>query len=73
MRDETVDHARRDAMARAVAPYCHPQLASVATKDETRRAQMTEGELIKAIEERANRLGVKIALRIGSLRTRFVR
>jgi hypothetical protein len=27
MRDETVDHARRDAMARAVAPYCHPQLA----------------------------------------------
>jgi hypothetical protein len=62
MRDETVDHARRDAMAKAVAPYCHPQLASVATKDETGRHadNMTEEELIKAIEERANRLGVKI-------------
>ena len=60
-RDETVDHARRDAMAKAVAPYCHPQLASVATKDETGRHadNMTEEELIKAIEERANRLGVK--------------
>jgi hypothetical protein len=44
MRDETVDHARRDAMAKAVAPYCHPQLASVAVKDET-RPEMTEEEL----------------------------
>jgi hypothetical protein len=66
MRDETVDHARRDAMAKAVAPYCRPQLASVATKDETRDASnMTEKELVKAIEERANRLGIKIDLRIG--------
>jgi hypothetical protein len=62
MRDETVDHARRDAMARAVAPYCHPQLASVATTNETGRHadNMTEEELIKAIEEQANRLGWKI-------------
>jgi hypothetical protein len=45
MRDETVDHARRDAMAKAVAPYCHPQLASVAVKDET-RPEMTEEELV---------------------------
>jgi Protein of unknown function (DUF3235) len=67
MRDETVDHARRDAMAKAVAPYCHPQLASVATTNETGRHadNMTEEELIKAIEERANRLGIKIDLRIG--------
>jgi hypothetical protein len=62
MRDETVDHARRDAMARAVAPYCHPQLASVATTNETGRHadNMTEEELIKSIEEHANRLGWKI-------------
>jgi hypothetical protein len=60
MRDETVDHARRDAMAKAVAPYCHPHLTAVAVTDETPRADMTEEELIKAIEERANRLGVKI-------------
>jgi hypothetical protein len=66
MRDETVDHARRDAMAKAVAPYCHPTLASVATKDETRSADnMTDEELVRAIEERANRLGIKIDLRIG--------
>jgi len=62
MRDETVDHARRDAMAKAVAPYCHPQLASVATTNETGRHadNMAEEELIKAIEEQANRLGWKI-------------
>lgn len=30
MRDESVDAARRDAMARAVAPFCHPHLQSVA-------------------------------------------
>jgi len=67
MRDETVDHARRDAMAKAVAPYCHPQLALVATTNETGRHadNMTEEELIKAIEERVNRLGIKIDLRIG--------
>jgi hypothetical protein len=29
MRDETVDPARRDAMAKAAAPYVHPSLASV--------------------------------------------
>ena len=35
MRDETVDYARRDAMAKAVAPYCHPHLTSVAMTDPT--------------------------------------
>jgi hypothetical protein len=29
MRDETADPARRDAMAKAAAPYVHPSLASV--------------------------------------------
>lgn len=29
MRDPTVDHARRDAMAKAVAPFCHPHLQAV--------------------------------------------
>jgi hypothetical protein len=54
-------------MAKAAAPYCHPRLASVATTNETGRYadNMTEEELIKAIEERANRLGIKIDLRIG--------
>jgi hypothetical protein len=33
MRDETVDYARRDAMAKAAAPYCHPHLTSVAMTD----------------------------------------
>ncbi len=60
MRDETVDPARRDAMAKAVAPYCHPRLTAVAVTDETPRADMTKDELIKSIEERANRLGWKI-------------
>jgi len=60
MRDTTADHARRDAMAKAVAPYCHPHLTAVAVTDETPRADMTEDELIKSIEEQANRLGWKI-------------
>jgi len=29
MRDETVDPTRRDAMAKAAAPYIHPSLASI--------------------------------------------
>src|ERR1700731_4300394 len=29
MRDETVEPTRRDAMAKAAAPYVHPSLASV--------------------------------------------
>src|SRR6202023_4329473 len=29
MRDETAEPARRDAMAKAAAPYVHPSLASV--------------------------------------------
>lgn len=29
MRDTTVDHKRRDAMASAVAPYVHAKLASI--------------------------------------------
>ncbi len=29
MRDQTVDHERRDEMARAVAPYVHPKLAAM--------------------------------------------
>jgi hypothetical protein len=29
MRDETADPVRRDAMAKAAAPYVHPSLASV--------------------------------------------
>lgn len=29
MRDPTVEHPRRDEMARAAAPYVHPKLASV--------------------------------------------
>jgi hypothetical protein len=33
MRDTTVDYARRDAMAKAAAPYCHPHLTSVAMTD----------------------------------------
>jgi hypothetical protein len=32
MRDPTVEPARRDAMARAAAPYCHAQLHAVAHK-----------------------------------------
>jgi hypothetical protein len=60
MRDEKVDHARRDAMAKAVAPYCHPHLTAVAVTDESSRADMTKDELIKSIEEQANRLGWKI-------------
>jgi hypothetical protein len=30
MRDPVIDPARRDAMARASAPMCHPQLQAVA-------------------------------------------
>src|SRR5262249_58459676 len=59
MRDETVDHARRDAMAKAVAPYCHPHLTAVAVTDETPRADMTGGELIKSIEGKPINLGGK--------------
>src|SRR5262249_35402287 len=59
MRDETVDHARRDAMAKAVAPYCHPHLTAVAVTDETPRADMTEDELIKSIEVKLISLGGK--------------
>lgn len=29
MRDQTQDHDRRDEMAKAVAPYVHPKLATV--------------------------------------------
>ncbi len=29
MRDQTVDHPRRDEMAKAVAPYVHPKLAAM--------------------------------------------
>lgn len=29
MRDPKAEPARRDAMAKAVAPYCHPHLASI--------------------------------------------
>jgi hypothetical protein len=29
MRDPTNDHARRDEMARAAAPYVHPKLAAI--------------------------------------------
>jgi hypothetical protein len=29
MRDETVEPVRRDAMAKAAAPYLHPQLSSI--------------------------------------------
>lgn len=29
MRDPTVEHPRRDEMAKAVAPYVHPKLANV--------------------------------------------
>jgi hypothetical protein len=32
MRDPASGEARRDAMARAAAPYCHPQLQAVAHK-----------------------------------------
>ena len=62
MRDEKADDARRDAMAKAVAPYCHPHLASVATTNENGRHadNMTDEELIKSIEEQANSLGWKI-------------
>src|SRR5262249_61667397 len=58
MRDETVDHARRDAMAKAVAPYCHPHLTAVAVTDETPRADMTGGGLIRS-------LGGKLKLLVG--------
>jgi hypothetical protein len=29
LRDETQDHARRDDMAKAAAPYVHPRLSSI--------------------------------------------
>jgi hypothetical protein len=29
MRDDTVDAQRRDDMAKAAAPYCHPRLATI--------------------------------------------
>jgi hypothetical protein len=32
MNDPTVEHSRRDAMAKAAAPYRHPQLQAVAHK-----------------------------------------
>ena len=32
MRDMTQEHSRRDEMARAVAPYVHPKLASTEVK-----------------------------------------
>jgi hypothetical protein len=33
MRDPTADLVRRDQMARAVAPYCHPQLQAIAHRN----------------------------------------
>ena len=33
MRDPEADDARRDAMAKAVAPFCHPHLASTTFAD----------------------------------------
>jgi|SRR6516164_9566508 hypothetical protein len=33
MRDPAADNARRDAMAKAAAPFCHPHLASTAWTD----------------------------------------
>jgi hypothetical protein len=39
-RDPTVDHARRDDMAKAAAPYVHPKLA---TTDNTNKVDLTGG------------------------------
>jgi hypothetical protein len=66
MRDETVNHARRDAMAKAVAPYCHPQLQSISANHqiENKYDRMSEDDLIRAICDRANKLGVKIDVSI---------
>jgi hypothetical protein len=47
MRDETADPARRDAMAKAAAPYVHPSLASVRHGgDEQNPLRITEVRLI---------------------------
>jgi hypothetical protein len=35
--DPTVEHSRRDAMAKAAAPYRHPQLQAVAHKHHVSR------------------------------------
>lgn len=35
MRDQTIDHARRDEMAKAAAPYVHPRLAAHEIKSES--------------------------------------
>jgi hypothetical protein len=67
MRDPTVEWNRRDAMAKAAAPYCHPQLASVATSHqiESKYDRMSEEDLIRAICDRANKLGIKIDMSVG--------
>jgi hypothetical protein len=40
MRDPTIEHARRDDMAKAAAPYVHPKLA---TTDNTNKVDLTGG------------------------------
>jgi hypothetical protein len=55
MRDEKSTTPRRDAMAKPVAPYCHPQLASVAVKDETRPEMTEEDHPLQGDEIRALR------------------
>ena len=43
MRDQTADPARRDAMAKAAAPYVHPTFASVRHGGEDGGAMKIEG------------------------------
>jgi hypothetical protein len=38
MRDPTADNDRRDNMARAAAPYCHPRLAQIDHSGEIKQA-----------------------------------
>jgi hypothetical protein len=66
MRDPTVDWNRRDAMAKAAAPYCHPHLASVEHGGvESKYDRMSEEELVRLIADRANKLGIKIDMSVG--------
>ena len=46
MRDPTVDHQRRDAMARAAASYVHPKLAAIEYGGQVDTVDLTPREIV---------------------------